>query len=128
MKKQQSKIKWVIVVLVLILAGGFVFMKFQKPKQTMPNPLTNQANVNDDEELKRLGASVADSWQIPDLTYDVVVANKVKDYARVIVYPTNQTLDPLQILFKKTDGKWEYVNMGTSFPDLESQMPELFTE
>ena len=128
MKKAKQKKSYVVIFIVLLLLGlgifGALFLK--KPVQIRPQ---NMPVVADDTaELTRLSSEIADGWHIPDLKYEIQVKNRVGDYARAVVYPTNQTLDPLQIIYVKKDGTWTYENMGTSFPDLESQMPDLFRE
>lgn len=124
MAKERKKSSHVLlIVLLLLLAGGLVTGFFMYKFSPAINVSTAK---NDDETLKQMASDIAKGWNIPDLQFEVTIHNKVGDYALVFVTPTNQTLDPLQIVFKKENGKWMYVNMGTSFPDLEEQMPELF--
>jgi hypothetical protein len=116
------------IALVLCMLGIGVYAGRTMKKPAQPEHAALQNAADDETELKRLAVSVAEGWKIPDLQYEVTVPNRVGTYARAVVTPTNQTLDPLQIIFEKIDGKWTYIDMGSTFPELEAQMPDLFRE
>lgn len=128
MKKKQSKkaLFFVLIIVVLFGFGIFVVNSFKKPAP--PQQQNVPVVLDDTAELTRLSAEIADGWKIPDLKYEIKIQKRVGDHARVMVIPTNQTLDPLQIIFVKKDDKWTYVDMGTTFPDLETQIPDLFRD
>jgi hypothetical protein len=63
-----------------------------------------------------------------DITFSLSIKKKIPGFVRLEAIATNQTLDPLTIIFEKKNNAWTFVNMGTAFPDLETQIPELFKE
>ncbi len=82
--------------------------------------------VDDDTQIKEISRKLADGWNIPDLKYEIEIKKRIGNVALVFVNPTNQTLDPLQIILAKENGIWVYKEMGTTFPDWEQKLPELF--
>lgn len=82
---------------------------------------------DDTDQLMKLSEEIANGWKIPNLKYEIQVKKQLPNYALVFVIPTNQTLDPLQIIFVKENGSWVYKDMGSSFPDWEKKVPELFS-
>lgn len=82
--------------------------------------------VDDETQIKDISRKIAEGSKIPNLKYEIEIKKRVGDVALVFINPTNQTLDPLQIILAKENGVWVYKEMGTTFPDWEQKLPELF--
>lgn len=65
---------------------------------------------------------------VNDLKFELHFKKKIGNWVYLQAIATNQQLDPLGIVFEKVNGKWKIYDMGTTFPDLEQRIPQLFTD
>jgi hypothetical protein len=63
---------------------------------------------------------------VPDMQFDLDLKKVVSPYALLQVTPLNQQIDPAQVVMKYENDKWVAVTMGTDFPELQQQIPQLF--
>jgi len=119
-------------ILLFLLIIGFYYWKVNKALPTIveQKPAHQDAIsitiVDDETQIKEISRKIADSSNIPGLKYEIKIKKRVGDVALVFINPINQTLDPLQIILAKENGVWVYKEMGTTFPDWEEKLPELF--
>lgn len=153
MKQKKSVVLIILIILVGIIAVGILIVVLLLRKSVnnattlLPTPrkpavspvisppvITKAATVavatvtvaDDRSQIMEISDRLARGWNIPNLKYDIEIKKRVGDYALVFVIPTNQTLDPLQIILAKENGTWVYKDMGSTFPDWEEKVPELF--
>lgn len=116
----------VAVIALLALAGGYFYFN---PTTLQPSPSPAPSTKMDEtkEIMDAANTSMPDG-KIQGVESTIKFNKQVGDYARLTATATKETLDPLTIIMQKKDGEWTILNFGTSFPDLEEKIPELFMD
>lgn len=96
--------------------------------ETPTLPASKDLTIQEEKEILEQAKLMISNNSVGNLTFTVSVKKKIPGYVRLEAIATNQTLDPLTIIFENKNGTWTFVNMGTTFPDLENQVPELFSD
>ncbi len=124
-KKRSSQVFLIAVVLLVSGASLYIYQQKFPPKGTV----TTQTDKQDEQELIMAAAKGGNTTnEINGIEVTYVFGKQIGDYALVRAVPLNNETDPLQIILQKVNGKWQVIDSGTSFPELEDKLPTGFFE
>ncbi len=115
----------------LILITGILLISSStfNPPEPQPSPSPSPSvQIDETKEIMDAANNSFPDGKIQGIESEIKFNKQLGDYARLSATATKQTLDPLTIIIQKKDGKWSVLNFGTSFPDLEEKLPELFKD
>lgn len=129
MAKKVSKkrsIPWLLIIILLTVVGSVLLYISQQITPTTTEFAT-QPTPTEEERIMSVAQGDNTTNEINGIKVNYVFGKQIGEYAIVRAVPLQNETDPLQIVLQKVNGKWQVIDSGTSFPELEGKVPsELF--
>jgi len=82
--------------------------------------------ISETEKILVVARKFVSANSATGVAFDLKIVNRIGNYALVQVIP-RQPMEGAGVILEKINGQWQVQDMGTTFPDWEAKVPELFS-